>query len=168
VQESVAETEADGRKYPVTRKLTWEHKTDNVAATPRVAARLGLAAGAPAVMTRYLMTADREPVQLATSYEPAALTEGTTVALPEQGPLAGRGVVERMRSIGVEVDDITEDVAVRPALLGEAAALSIAAGAALIVVERVHYSDGQAVEFAEIVVPAERFRLRYLFPVGAG
>jgi len=112
------------------------------------------------------MRADGEPVQLATSFEPAELTEGTPVALPEHGPLAGRGVVERMRSIGVDVDDVTEEVAVRPALLAEAAALSVTAGAALFAIERVHRCAGRGVEFAEVVVPADRFRLRYRFPAG--
>ncbi len=157
----------DGRPQTVARRLTWEHQTEQVPATPRTAARLGLAPGAIAVVTRYLMRADGEPVQLATSCEPAELTERTPVALPEQGPLAGRGVVERMRSIGVEVDDITEEVSVRPAQLAEAAALSIPAGAALLAVERVHCSAGRAVEFAEVVVPADKFRLRYRFPVAA-
>ncbi len=151
----------------VATRLTWEHQTDHAPATPRSAARLGLEPGAVAVVTRYLMRADGEPVQLATSFEPAELTGATPVALPEQGPLAGRGVVERMRSIGVEVGHITEEVSVRPALLAEAAALSIPAGAAVLVVERVHYSGSRAVEFAEVVVPAEKFRLRYRFPVTA-
>src|SRR5262249_56043676 len=99
------------------RRLTWEHQTEQVPAPPAVAVRLGLQAGAIAVMTRYLMRADGEPVQLAVSCEPAELTAGTPVALPEQGPLAGRGVVERMRSIGVDVDDVTEERSVPPAPL---------------------------------------------------
>lgn len=152
----------------VTRRLTWEHQSETAMATPRAAGRLGLAPGAATVVTRYLMRADGEPVQLATSHEPAELTERTAVALPEQGPLAGRGVVERMRSIGIEVDDIAEEVSVRPALLAEAAALAVPAGAPVLVVERVHGSAGRAVEFAEIVVPADKFRLRYRFPAGRG
>jgi DNA-binding GntR family transcriptional regulator len=167
VQEAVQPTESGSRRQATTRRLTWEHQSENLPATPRIAALLGLAPGAPATVTRYLMRADGEPVQLATSYEPAELTAGTLVALPEQGPLAGRGVVERMRSVGIRVDEITEEVAVRPALLAEAAALSIAAGAALLVVERVHYSAGRAVEFAEVVLPADGFRLRYRFPAGS-
>jgi len=148
----------------VTRRLTWEHQTEQVTAPPAVAARLGLPAGAMAVMTRYLMRADGEPVQLAVSSEPAELTAGTPVALPEQGPLAGRGVVERMRSIGVEVDDVTEEVSVRPASLTEATVLAIPAGAGLLAIDRVHYCGTRAVEVAEVVVPADKFRLRYRFP----
>src|ERR1022692_1028345 len=167
VQECVAAVadQAAGPAPAVARRLTWEHQTEKLPAPPHPAARLGLAPGALAVMTRYLMCADGEPVQLATSYEPAELTAGTPVALPEQGPLAGRGVIERMRSIGVSVDDVTEEVSVRPALLAEANALAVRAGALAFAVERVHYCAARAVETAEIVIPADRFRLRYRFPV---
>lgn len=148
------------------RKLTWEHQTEHVVPPPSIARRLGPSAAAALVTaTRYLLTADGEPVQLATSYEPAGLTEGTAVALPEQGPLAGRGVIERMRAIGIEVDRVLEDLSVRQSLLAEADALALPAGAPVLLVERVHLSEGKPVETADIVIPADRFRLRYCFAV---
>jgi len=166
VDETVALSgDEDSHEPTMTRRLTWEHQTTQGPATPAVAARLGLPPAAAVVTTSYLMRADGEPVQLANSCEPAGLTAGTPVALPEQGPLAGRGVVERMRSIGVEVDDVAEEVSVRPAMLTEATILAVQAGAAVLVVERVHYCGARAVEAAEVVVPADKFRLRYRFPV---
>jgi DNA-binding GntR family transcriptional regulator len=165
VDEAVTAGQHNGSGATASRKLTWEHQTERVPASPAVAARLGLPLTSAVVQTRYLMRADGEPVQLAVSSEPAALTAGTPVALPEQGPLAGRGVVERMRSIGIEVDEITEEMSVRPALLAEATDLAVAAGAALLAVERVHYCATHAVAAAEVLVPAARFRLRYRFAV---
>ena len=158
---------AASQAHAVTRRLTWEHQTEVAAPPPRIAARLGLVQGASATRTTYLLRADGEPVQLATSYEPAALTEGTPVALPEQGPHAGRGVIERMRSIGIAVDEVTEDVSVRPASRAEAVALAGQAGAVVLVIERTHYVGGRAVETTEVVVPADRFRLRYRFPIAS-
>ena len=111
------------------------------------------------------MSADGQPVQLATSYEPAGLTDGTAAALPEHGSLAGRGVIERMRSIGIEVDQVVEELSVRTCLLAEAAALALPAGSGVVAIERTHLSGGQPVETADIVVPAGRYRLRYRFPV---
>jgi len=164
-----ASSPADGMLIsdrPGARFVTWEHHTEILAPPPDIARRLGAAAAAALVTaTRYLMTADGQPVQLATSYEPAGLTEGTAVALPEQGPFAGRGVVERMRSIGIEVDQVLEELSVRTSLLAEAAALAIPPGSAVIVVERLHCSGGQPVETADIVIPADRYRLRYRFGV---
>jgi DNA-binding GntR family transcriptional regulator len=151
---------------PAARFVTWEHHTELIAPPAHVTRRLGAVAGAALVTaTRYLMTADGQPVQLATSYEPAGLTEGTPVALPEQGPFAGRGVIERMRSIGIEVDQAVEELSVRTSLLAEAAALAIPVGSAVILIERTHLSGGNPVETSDIVIPADRFRLRYRFAV---
>jgi DNA-binding GntR family transcriptional regulator len=147
----------------VARRLAWEHRSEQVTAPPPAAKRLGLAPGAPVIVTSYLLTADSAPVQLATSYEPADLTSGSPVALPEQGPLAGRGVIERMRSIGVIVDEVTEEVSVRPAARAESSALAMPAVAAVLVIDRLHYAADRVVEYTEIVVPAERYRLRYRF-----
>ncbi len=148
------------------RFVSWEHHTEHIAPPAHVARRLRAAVAAALVTaTRYLMTADGQPVQLATSYEPAGLTEGTAVALPEHGPFAGRGVIERMHAIGIEVDQVLEELSVRTCLLAEAAALAIPAASAVIAIERTHLSGGQPVETADIVVPADRFRLRYRFPV---
>jgi len=70
-----------------------------------------------------------------------------------------------MRSIGIEVDQVLEELSVRTSLLAEAAALAIPPGSAVIVVERLHCSGGQPVETADIVIPADRYRLRYRFGV---
>jgi DNA-binding GntR family transcriptional regulator len=151
------------------RRLAWEHQTEHVVPPPYIARRLGLEPGADRVMvTRYLLTTDAEPVQLATSYEPDRITADTPVALPEQGPLAGRGVIERMASIGIKVDEVIEEVSVRPSLRSESAALGLAAGARALVIERLHLASGEPVEAGEIVIAADRFRLRYRFGVPVG
>jgi DNA-binding GntR family transcriptional regulator len=150
------------------RRLSWEHQSERVIPPPHIARRLGLEPGADLAMsTRYLLTADSEPVQLATSYEPDRLTAGTAVALPEQGPLSGRGVIERMASIGIGVDQVVEELSVRPSLRAEAVALGLPPGTPALVIERVHLAAGQAVEAGEIVIAADRFRLRYRIPVPA-
>ena len=144
------------------RRVSWEHQTSRVIPPPHIARRLGLEPGVDWVIsTCYLLTADSEPVQLATSYEPERLTAGTPVAVPEQGPLAGRGVIERMASIGIVVDEVIEEVSVRPSLRAESAALAMPAGAPALLIERAHLAGGQAVEAGEIVIAADRFRLRY-------
>jgi GntR family transcriptional regulator len=153
-----------GAAPPMTRRLAWEHQTEQLPAPPQIARRLRLADGTVVTTTRYLLTSDGEPVQLAVSYEPAELTAGTPVAVPEQGPLAGRGVIERMKSIGVRVDEVVEDIAVRPSLRAEAAALALPAGAAVLVIERVQYAAGRPVEAGDVIVPGDRFKLRYRFP----
>ena len=149
-------------------RLSWEHQSERVPAPAHVARRLRLPDGNQLVTrTRYLMSADGSPVQLATSYEPAATTAQTAVPFPEQGTFAGRGVAERMAVIGIGVDQVVEEISVRPALSAEAAALGIPPGSPVLLIERSHRSGGRTVETGEIVIAADRFRLRYRFTVPA-
>jgi DNA-binding GntR family transcriptional regulator len=142
-----------------------EHEADRISPPPAVARRLGLRAGSLTMRTRYVLFAGGTAVQLALSWEPVSLTAGTPVAVPEEGPLAGRGVIERMKAIGIIVDQVTEDISVRPALRAEAAVLGLAPGAPVLLVERSHLAGGRAVETADIVVAADGHRLRYRIPV---
>ena len=142
-----------------------EHEADRVPPPPAVARRLGLRPGSLTMQTRYVLCAGGTAVQLALSWEPVSLTAGTPVAVPEEGPLAGRGVIERMKAIGILVDQVTEDSSVRPALRAEAAVLGLPPGAPVLLVERSHLAGGRAVETADIVVAADGHRLRYRIPV---
>jgi GntR family transcriptional regulator len=156
---------ADGEGH--SPRLSWEHQSERVAAQPHIARLLRVGPGdAQVTRTRYLLCADGTPVQMVTSYEPAELTAHTPVPFPEQGPFAGRGVIERMKVIGVHVDQVVEEISVRPSLSAEAAALDIPAGAPVLLIERAHRAGQRTVEVGEILIAADRFRLRYRIPVG--
>ncbi|MFI1826623.1 GntR family transcriptional regulator [Streptomyces sp. NPDC020412] len=145
------------------RRATWESQTEaKVPAPVGVAARLGIAEGEPCVRTTYEYFADGKPVQLATSWEPYELTAGTLVVLPEGGPYAGKGVVDRMTEIGVTVTHSTERPEPGQADAGEATLLGVQRGALVTRIERTYYSDeGRAVETADIVVPAAACEIVY-------
>ncbi len=161
-----ADERADAGSAGHAPRLSWEYQSERVPAPAHVARRLRLPDGDQLVTrTRYLMSADGSPVQLATSYEPAATTAQTPVPFPEQGTFAGRGVAERMQSIGIGVDQVVEEISVRPALSAEAAVLGIPAGSPVLLIERSHRARERTVETGEIVIAADRFRLRYRFPV---
>jgi hypothetical protein len=70
-----------------------------------------------------------------------------------------------MQAIGIGVDQVVEEISVRPALSAEAAVLDIPAGSPVLLIERSHRSGERTVETGEIVIAADRFRLRYRFPV---
>jgi len=147
-------------------RLSLEYQAEQVLPPSRIARRLGLRPGSDPVMrTRYLMSADGSAVQLATSYEPVQITGGTAVALPEQGPFAGRGVIERMKAIGICVDEVVEEISVRSSLGSESAVLALGPGAPVLVVQRTHLAGHTAVEAGDIVLAADGFRLRYRIPV---
>ena len=155
-----AETGAAGRAG------SWECSSERAQMTPAVAARLEAGPGEPAMRTRYTFTADGEPVMLSVSWEPLELTSGTPVMLPEEGPHAGRGVVERMAVIGQQITSAEELVSARPALAAEADRLNMRTGGTVLTICRTYRTDERAVETADIVTPVERYSLVYEIPVG--
>ncbi len=140
---------------------SWTNNSQKTYATSALAVRLGIAEGAPVIQSQYVFLADGAPVQLSTSWEPLAVTEGSVVVLPELGPLAGRGVVERMAHIGITVTRVTEEVMARPVLEAESGPLGIPLGSTVLAIERTHWAGELVVEAADIVLGADRTRLTY-------
>ncbi|WP_405011579.1 GntR family transcriptional regulator [Kitasatospora sp. NBC_01539] len=145
----------------------WTHDSQKSYATRGLADRLRISEGDPIMQTQYVRVAEDGPARLSTSWEPLALTGGTTAVLPELGPLAGRGVVERMARIGLTVTRVTEDVTARPVLEAESVPLGIPLGATVLAVERTHWAGDLPVETADIVLAADHCRLSYELGVPA-
>jgi GntR family transcriptional regulator len=152
---------ADMREHG--RAGTWESRsTARVPAPDHIAERLAIEPGDPTVHTDYEFLADGLPVQLSRSWEPMAVTDGTPIVLPEMGPLAGMGVVERMRNIGVIIETAVELPRPGRATQEQANLLGIAVGDLVILIERTYYdTDGRPVETADIVVPDVRWEVAY-------
>lgn len=144
---------------------TWEGRSERQSASEAVAERLGVTLGEPVMRTHYVFRTGSEPVMLSTSWEPLRFTARTPVMLPEEGPLAGRGVVERMAAIDVIVDNVAEEIAARPALASEAKVLGGLPGHPVVVISRTFRAACLPVETADVVVPADRFRIAYHLPV---
>jgi DNA-binding GntR family transcriptional regulator len=144
---------------------TWESGSEQTGAPAAVAGRLGITEGDRVMRTRYVFREAGEPMMLSTSWEPLAVTGRTPVMLPEEGPLGGCGVVERMAAIDVVVDNVVEEVGARPGLADELLALGGVPGHVVMVLARTYYASGRAVETADVVVPADRYRLAYHLPV---
>ncbi|GAA1904706.1 GntR family transcriptional regulator [Streptomyces sodiiphilus] len=144
---------------------SWEGRSERQEAAPGIAARLGVDPGEEVMCTRYVFRTGSETVMLSTSWEPLLLTGKTPVMLPEEGPLAGRGVVERMAAIDVQVDNVDEEVGARPALAAEAAVLGGLPGHVVLVITRTFRAGGRPVETADVVLPADRYRAGYHLPV---
>ncbi|MFC5718691.1 GntR family transcriptional regulator [Streptomyces gamaensis] len=142
---------------------SWEsHSEARVAAPERIARRLAIEPGELCVRTVYEFLADGRPVQLSESWEPMAITGDTPIVLPELGPFAGMGVVERMRSIGVVIGTAVEVPRPARATQAQANLLGISLGDLVIEIERTYYdTDGRPVETADIVVPDVRWEIAY-------
>ncbi|MEV2249887.1 GntR family transcriptional regulator [Streptomyces sp. NPDC050147] len=144
---------------------TWESRSEQVEAGSAIAERLGIRTGDRVMCTKYVYRDAGEAMMLSTSWEPLAVTGRTPVMLPEEGPLGGCGVVERMAAIDVVVDNVAEEVGARPGLAEELMALGGVPGHVVIVVQRTYFASGKPVETADIVVPADRYRIAYHLPV---
>lgn len=144
---------------------SWDYDSRTATAPAAVRERLALAEpvdGEPDVMrTHYLFRGDGNPVMLSTAWEPLELTRGTPIVLPEDGPHAGKGVVERMRQIGVEVTHSSEVVSARAVTVDEAKRLDVGAKAIVLTIERTYYADSRPVETADIVIPVDRYQVVY-------
>jgi GntR family transcriptional regulator len=146
---------------------SWDaHSRARTPAPEHIAERLAIDPGDPCVVTRYEFLADGQPVQLSESWEPMAITGETPVVLPEMGPLAGMGVVERMQSIGVVVETSVELPRPARASQEQANLLGISLGDLVLTIERTYFDqDGRPVETADIVVPDVRWEVAYEFGV---
>ncbi|MFK0142619.1 GntR family transcriptional regulator [Streptomyces murinus] len=133
-----------------------------VAAPHDVAVRLQIAVGAPCVRTDYTVHGTSgSAVMAVTSWEPVAVTAGTPVMLPTQGPLAGHSVSDRMRHIGLVVDRVTETL--HPAQLtpDQAKRVTARVGAPALLITRVHHASDRPVETADMIVPGAHCTLAY-------
>ncbi|MEU2059761.1 GntR family transcriptional regulator [Streptomyces sp. NPDC013455] len=137
----------------------WRHDSTTEKASEPVAARLRIEPGDPVMHTSYVYLADEQPVQLAESWEPLALTGQSLIALPEVGPYAGVGVAARMRVLGIEVGEPVERVRARTATRHEAQGLAMTSPGPVLAIERTYYDQatGRPVETANIVMRGDRW-----------
>jgi len=146
------------------QRASWRHVSSRDRADLDTARRLNLRPGDPVMVTRYVFLADDEPIQLSRSWEPLALTRGTAVEWPEDGPVTG--VVARMDRIGIRIDEVLERVIGRAAEPDEIEQLRLPArGAHVLVVTRTYLAGGVPVETADLVFLSDRYELTYRMPV---
>lgn len=133
-----------------------------VAPPSEVADALRLPDGELAVVRRRTMYLNGEPVQLADSYFPVGIAEGTALARAERIP---RGASALMAELGHRVVECDEFVAARMPTAREVQALSIKEGVPVIEIFRVSKAaEGRPVECEIFVLSADRHRLKYSLP----
>lgn len=144
------------------REASAEVEVARGVAPPEVAERLHLSQGDQVLIRRRRMLADGQPVQLATSYLPLQLVEGTQI---EQADTGTGGTYARLEELGHRLGRFQEDLSARMPLPDEARALRIGAGVPVIRVVRTAFDQqGVPVEVNEMVLAADRYELTYMMP----
>lgn len=109
---------------------------------------------------RYLL--DAQPVELASSYVPAALAKGTPIEERHTGP---GGIYARLEESGHELAEFTEEVAARMPTPEERQRLLLSDGTPVLTVRRIAFDQaGIAVEMTDTVKAAPSYVLEYRFP----
>lgn len=131
-------------------------------APDEIADRLGVPAGSTVLVRsrRYLHSG--MPMEIATSYIPWSIADGTQMTESNPGP---GGIYARIEETGHRLGKFTEDVTARMPMPDEAKALHLSAGTPVMRVLRTAYdTEGAPVEVCDTVMTADLFVLSYELP----
>ncbi len=124
-----------------------------------VADRLGVEPGTTVVVRRRVMSLDGEPVQLADSYYPASVANGTALTEPRKLP---GGTIAELERQGFRLRDFEEHISARIPSPEERRALRLGEGTPILDMIRTTYTeDGTPVEVDHSVLAADRHTLGY-------
>jgi len=123
---------------------------------------LGLPKGEPVLVRYRRYLADGYPDQIATSYIPWSLAEGSQMVEENPGP---GGIYARLEDRGHALTKFSESVQGRRASADERELLALSEGDPVLVVRRVAYSEAAPMEVCHQVKSAERWSLLYEWDV---
>lgn len=128
-------------------------------ASADVAERLGVRMGAKVLARRRRYLSDGRPTELATSYIPWDLADGTPMLDENPGP---GGVYSRIEDAGHRLDHFDEEITARMPSPEEATKLQLASGTPVLNLIRTAVDDnGRAVEICDTVMSADMYLLSY-------
>lgn len=131
-------------------------------ATPELAARLSIKAGARLSAVLYRFCVAGVPTQLATQWEPLDITEGTTAELPSSGERGQPSGHARFLAIGWTITRVEEEYRARVARPEEARSLQLPDFGPVLDITRRTYAvnattgERRAIETATIVARGDR------------
>ena len=153
----LAELEEEGRR-PEVQVL----EVGPAPASPEIARLLQVSEGSQVLVRRRRYLADGQPMELATSYLPWELVQGTKITEADTGP---GGIYARLEEMGHRLKRFTEDVRARMPLPEETRALQLPQGVPVIVLVRVAYErEDMPVEVCDTVMASDRYVLSYELP----
>ncbi|WP_199432568.1 GntR family transcriptional regulator [Qaidamihabitans albus] len=143
----------------------YTHETKPDRAGLETAHRLKIGVGDEVMRTDYVSYADDEPMMTVASFEPLAITQGTPIEKPEEGPLMGAGIIDRFTSIGLRPTTVVERLHSRMPRPSEAEKLNLRPGIPVVVIVRIAYREDRPLETADILLAAHQYKLEYVTKV---
>ncbi|MCC5582205.1 GntR family transcriptional regulator [Microtetraspora sp. AC03309] len=136
---------------------------ERVTPPAQVAEILGVPADEPSTLVRARrMSAGDTPVQLADSYIPLSIAEGTAIEQPDSGT---GGIISRFAELGHKQVRISERIAVRPPTSEEAKFLAMTEDQRVYEITHTGWTaEGRAVEVCVHVMPTHLWTLEYEWP----
>lgn len=131
-------------------------------ACERTATELQTEPGAAITVRARVMSADGQPIQLATSRLPRTITRGTLMEQQNTGP---GGLYARLEETEHTLHRFVERVTSRIITSDEAATLRLDPGSAVLTITRTaHTADGTPVEINDMILAGDRYELIYDLP----
>jgi GntR family transcriptional regulator len=139
----------------------YAHRTHPDRAGPEIAQRLRIQLGDPIMRTLYTSYADDQPLMTVDSFEPLAITKGTPIERPEEGPLMGAGLVDRFTSLNLRPTAVVERLRSRMPRPSEVETLELRPGTPVTAIVRTTWCGDTPVETADILLAADQYELEY-------
>lgn len=143
----------------------YSHETKVERAGLEVAHRLKIGVGDEVMRTEYVSYANDEPMMIVTSYEPLAITRGTPIENPEEGPHMAAGIVDRFTAIGLRPTEVIERLHARMPRPSETELLDMRPGIPVVVIVRRALCGETPIETADILLAANQYKLEYVTKV---
>lgn len=135
--------------------------TEIVNASTAIARRLEIDEGSPVVVRRRLRTVDGEPHNIADTYYPMDIAQGTPIMLPDD---VKQGVIALMREMGHVQIRYRDDLSWRMPTPKESSSLDIPAGVPVLIQARTGYTKERPVKVTVTTWPGDRARMVYELP----
>jgi GntR family transcriptional regulator len=143
----------------------YTHSTYPERVGSEIAKRLRLQVGDDVMRTDYISYANDEPMMVVQSYEPLAITRGTPIERPEEGPYMAAGLIERFTAINLRPTAVVERLRSRMPRPSEVELLKLRPGIPVLLIVRTTYAGSKILETADLIFDAHRYELEYALKV---
>ncbi|MGH3711850.1 MAG: GntR family transcriptional regulator [Micromonosporaceae bacterium] len=156
-QQGMGAADVEARSLNLRSRIDFREIT-RVPAPTEVARALGLAEGADVLVRRRVLYANDEPTQIADSYFPWEIAEGSALLRQDTGE---GGSYSRLRDMGFPITRFVENVNVRMPADAERRTLQLEATEPVFDIVHIALTDDRPIEVALHVMPGHLWTLRY-------